>query len=54
MSFQGYEFYYVKNTLCGHILMMVSQITEKRLDSALSDAPSDLETYTFIYGNAVP
>jgi len=40
--------------ICDHILMVVSQIPEKQLDSSLSDAPSYLEISTFIYGNAVP
>lgn len=33
--------------------MVVSEIPEKKIDSALTDAPSNLKTYTFIYGNAV-
>lgn len=35
--------------LHGHILMVMSQITENLSNSSLSDAPNKLETYTFIY-----
>lgn len=33
--------------------MVMSQITENLSDSSVSDAPNNLETYTFIYGYAV-